>query len=145
MARNVLKGTPAGDAMRADIDQMLAILPKANKAGVKLALGDDYGTLGLPHGPYGAELEYYVRTAGIPALDVIRWATINSSHVVDRNKGLCGVREGALADLLIVDGDPAQDISLLRDAKRIAAIMKDGVFEKHPPGEWTMITAKAAE
>jgi hypothetical protein len=38
-----------------------------------------------------------------------------------------------LADLLLVDGNPLAEISLLQDRKRLLAIMKDGVFHKPPP------------
>jgi imidazolonepropionase-like amidohydrolase len=43
------------------------------------------------------------------------------------------VKEGYLADLLLVDGDPMANIAILRDPKRILAVMKDGVFAKAPP------------
>jgi imidazolonepropionase-like amidohydrolase len=129
----MLKGTRAGDVMRGAVDQMLEILPKANRAGVKLTLGDDYGAVGLPHDDYGCELEYYVQTAGIPALDVIRWATVNGARLVDGGKGPGLLKEGALADLLILDGDPVKDITLLRKRDRIVAVMKGGVFYKEPP------------
>jgi len=43
------------------------------------------------------------------------------------------VKEGYLADLLLVDGDPLQDVSLLQDQDRLLAIMKDGEFHKQPP------------
>jgi imidazolonepropionase-like amidohydrolase len=42
------------------------------------------------------------------------------------------VKEGCLADLLLVNGDPAKDVTLLRDATRLTGIMKDGVFHKDP-------------
>lgn len=42
------------------------------------------------------------------------------------------VKEGCLADLLLVDGDPLANLSILRDPKRILAVMKDGVFAKAP-------------
>jgi imidazolonepropionase-like amidohydrolase len=42
------------------------------------------------------------------------------------------VKEGYLADLLLVDGDPLANISILRDPKRILAVMKDGLFAKSP-------------
>jgi imidazolonepropionase-like amidohydrolase len=42
------------------------------------------------------------------------------------------VKEGYLADLLLVDGDPLRDISILQDANRLLAIMKDGQFHKTP-------------
>ena len=62
-------------AMAEDIERALAILPAANEAGVKLLCGDDYGAIGLPHGRYADELEFYVKEAGIAPLDVLRWAT----------------------------------------------------------------------
>jgi imidazolonepropionase-like amidohydrolase len=43
------------------------------------------------------------------------------------------VKEGYLADLLLVDGDPLASIAILRDPKRILAVMKDGKFAKAPP------------
>ncbi len=42
------------------------VLPRANAAGVRLLCGDDYGAIGLPHGRYADELEFYVKEAGIP-------------------------------------------------------------------------------
>jgi len=42
------------------------------------------------------------------------------------------VKEGLLADLLLVDGDPAKDVTLLQDAGNLAGIMKDGAFHKDP-------------
>jgi imidazolonepropionase-like amidohydrolase len=42
------------------------------------------------------------------------------------------VREGYLADLLLVDGDPVADVRILQDKARILAIMKDGKFHRAP-------------
>jgi len=42
------------------------------------------------------------------------------------------VKEGALADLLLVDGDPLANLSILRDRTRLLAIVKDGKFHKVP-------------
>jgi imidazolonepropionase-like amidohydrolase len=49
-----------------------------------------------------------------------------------RGHELGAVRDGWLADLLLVDGDPLANLSILRDPKRILAVMKDGVFAKAP-------------
>ena len=94
------------DSMKADIDAMAEILPKANAAGVRLVLGDDYGAIFFPHGAYAEELAYYVEEIGIPALDVIRWATKHGAELMGRGHELGTVAEGKLADLLVVDGDP---------------------------------------
>jgi imidazolonepropionase-like amidohydrolase len=42
------------------------------------------------------------------------------------------IKEGFLADLLLVDGDPIADVRILQDKNRLLAIMKDGVFHKDP-------------
>ena len=79
-------------AMADDIERALGVLPKANEAGVKMLCGDDYGAISLPHGRYADELEFYVKEAGIPPLDVIRWATRNGAELMGRSHelGWCG-------------------------------------------------------
>ncbi len=42
------------------------------------------------------------------------------------------IRDGYLADLLLIDGDPLADIRILQDRKRILAVMKDGEFHRAP-------------
>jgi imidazolonepropionase-like amidohydrolase len=116
--------------MQDELDAALAILPVASGAGVKLVLGDDYGAAGFPHGIYGEELEFYVKVARIAPLEVIRWATVNGAELMGRGHDLGTVSAGKVADLLVVDGDPIADISVLADRSRIVAIMKDGRFVK---------------
>ena len=50
---------------------------------------------------------------GIPALDVIRWATKHGAELMGRADELGTVEVGKLADLLVVDGDPLADITVL--------------------------------
>ncbi len=117
-------------SMTADMERTLAVLPVADAAGVKLLVGDDYGAIGLPHGRYADELEFYVKEAGIAPLDVLRWATRHGFELMGRGHELGSVREGYLADLLVVDGDPLGDIALLQDPARLLAIMKGGTLVK---------------
>jgi imidazolonepropionase-like amidohydrolase len=118
------------DAMKADVDRVCAVLPKANAAGVKLVLGDDYGAIGFAHGRYAEELGVYVRDAGIPPLEVLRWATKHGGELVEPRGDLGTVAEGKLADLLVVDGDPSQDVTVLEDPGHLAAIVKGGSLVK---------------
>lgn len=118
------------DQMRIDLERTLGILSDANAAGVKLVVGDDYGAVGFAHGRYAEELEVYVRDAGIPPLEVLRWATKHGAELMGLGDQLGTVAEGKLADLLVLDGDPLEDVTLLQDRARILAIVKDGVFVK---------------
>lgn len=116
---------------REDFESMCRVLPEANAAGVKLLTGDDFGITFLPHGDYGKELEFYVKQIGIPAQDVIRWATVNGALAMGRGDELGSVTEGKLADLLVVDGDPIADITCLTDRANYRAILKSGSFYRN--------------
>ena len=85
-----------------------------------------------PHGDYIKELELYVNELGIDPLDVIRWATIHGAECMGAGEARGGIVEGELADLIVVKGDPAKNISVLGETRNLLAIMKDGQFIKAP-------------
>jgi imidazolonepropionase-like amidohydrolase len=116
--------------IRDDFDNIRKMLPEANAAGVKIVLGDDFGTLLMPHGSYAEELAFYVETVGISPLDVLRWGTRNGAELMGRAHELGAIAEGFLADLLVVDGDPIADIGVLQDRDRILAVVQGGEFVK---------------
>jgi imidazolonepropionase-like amidohydrolase len=118
------------DSMKADIEAMADVLPKANAAGMRLVIGDDYGAIFFPHGHYAEELAYYTDEIGISTVDVIRWATKHGAELMGRGDELGTVTTGKLADLLVVDGDPLADIAVLQDRANLLAILKDGRFVK---------------
>ncbi len=115
----------AAEAIAADLEHMYATIPKAQAAGVRFVLGDDYGAVGFPHGAYGGELRLYCEHAGVSPLDVLGWATRNGAELVGRSADLGTVEVGKLADLLVVDGDPSADIGVLADHAP-AAVLKGG-------------------
>ncbi|MDR3494443.1 MAG: amidohydrolase family protein [Ancalomicrobiaceae bacterium] len=97
-------------------------------AGVKLAYGSD--VLGSMLS-YQSD-EFMVRAEVLPAIDVVRSATINAAKLV-RMEGKVGIiAPGAFADLIVVDSDPLKDISVLAGQGRyMSAIMKNGAFVKN--------------
>jgi imidazolonepropionase-like amidohydrolase len=115
----------AADAIRNDLEHMYGMIPKAQAAGVRFLLGDDYGAIGFAHGKYGAELRLYTEHAGVSALDVIGWATRNGAALVGREHDLGTIEAGKLADVLVVDGDPTTDIAALADHPPVA-VLKSG-------------------
>jgi imidazolonepropionase-like amidohydrolase len=122
-------GSPTKE-LEAEFRWMCEILPKAAEAGVKLCVGDDYGTFATQHGEYAEELKVLVDKAGLTQLEVIKWATRNGGLLTGfGNLGV--IAQGNHADLLVIDGDPSQDISLFTDETNITAIMLRGEFYKN--------------
>src|SRR6516225_9853330 len=116
------------DEMERGLENSRRTLPKANAAGVKFVIGDDFGTSAMPHGDYAKELEAYVKGAAVPPLEVIRWATRNGAELLGMKDDLGTIENGKLADLLVVNGDPSADITVLQDRANLHVIMKSGKF-----------------
>jgi imidazolonepropionase-like amidohydrolase len=77
-------------------------------------------------------MQLYVDEVGIAAVDVLRWATKHGAEAMGLANSLGTVTEGKMADLLVVRGDPTQDISVLTAPGNFVAIMQDGRFFKAP-------------
>ena len=82
------------EVVRREFDNACRMIPRANAAGVRLLVGDDYGVLSLPHGDYAAELEFYVKDLGVAPLDVLRWATQHGAEAMGRGRELGRVAPG---------------------------------------------------
>lgn len=91
----------------------------AQQAGVLLGSGTDAGMPGTPHGQSTLhELELMV-SAGLTPLQAITAATANSARLLglDRDRGT--VEAGKLADLVLIDGDPASNIADIHKTARV--------------------------
>jgi len=108
-------------------------LKAMHKRGVRVLPGGDYGFAFNPHLANARDLDLFVRHLGFTPMEAIRSCTLYGGQVMMRPDDLGLVKEGYLADLLLVDGDPLADVRILRDGRRILAVMKDGVFAKAPP------------
>jgi len=97
---------------------------KAYKKGVKIAFGTDAGV--FPHGLNGREFKY-MQEAGMPAIETIQAATLNAATLLHIEDKLGSIKVGKLADLVAVDGNPLDDLSLM---EKVDFVMKDGVIFK---------------
>jgi imidazolonepropionase-like amidohydrolase len=95
-------------------------------AGVTLCFGGDVGV--YAHGDNVRELEIMV-DYGLPLVDAIRIATSGNAKMFHLEDRVGSVRQGMLADLIAVDGDPARDIKALR---RVKLVMKAGKIYREP-------------
>ena len=113
------------ETVRSQGQKALEILAKA---GVKMALGTDL--LGESHRHQSEELRIRADILGNGA--ALQQATLNAAELINMTGQLGVVKAGAIADLLLVDGNPLTDMScLLGQGEHIQAIMKDGKFYKH--------------
>ena len=115
IARGSLKGgleIPEGQEKRyaASADMMLSVIKALYDAGVTLVAGTD----ALPGFALHSEMELYV-SAGIPAMDVLRLATLGAAEVVGSDGALGAIEPGMRADLILIDGKPDQRISNIRN------------------------------
>jgi len=98
------------------------------RAGVKMAFGTDL--LGESHVHQSGE--FRIRARVLSPHEVICSATAVAAEVLRMEGRLGVVAPGAMADLLVVDGDPLVDVGLLEgQGRHIAAIMKGGAFVKN--------------
>jgi len=118
-------------AVRDDFEYTCRAMPEAARAGVKMVVGDDFGTPIMPHGDYIPEFELYVKRLGIPPVDVLRWATQNGADLMDLGDETGTIEVGKLADIVIVDGDPLVDLGCLADRTKIRAILLGGRWIKN--------------
>ena len=114
-------GVPAADEARFHerMKTNLEVVGALYRAGVPIVPGSDTGLLG-----YGLdrELELYVQ-AGMTPMAAIQSATIVPARVMKLDGESGSIEVGKRADLLLVEGDPLENIS---DLRRVVSVVSDG-------------------
>ena len=115
------------EIFRKEIEDSASMLKKAKKAGVPILCGSESGFSLTPYGEWHyRELEIFVSELGFSNLDAIAAAT-----------GMCGIHggfhgetgiiaDGKFADLILVEGDPSQDVTILKDKSNIKTVFVGG-------------------
>jgi len=103
-------------------------LRRAFAAGVKIAAGTDAGGHGHPSN--ALEIECLVKT-GLTPLQALRAATGWAAECLGREGEFGTVEKGKLADLILVMGDPLEDVAILQKPERIALVLKGGEIAAH--------------
>jgi len=115
------------EKLRRVADSTLGSLEIMKRAGVKMGLGSDL--LGTLHTRQSTE--FTLRAKVLPAIDVLRSACAVNAELMGQTGKLGCIRAGAFADILVLDGNPLEDMSVLGSGgDRIPVIMKDGGFHK---------------
>lgn len=98
---------------------------KAVKAGVKISFGTDAGV--FPHGLNAKQFAYMVKNGQTP-MQAIQSATVNAADLLGWSKKVGSIEKGKLADIIAVDNNPLDNISVL---EKVSFVMKGGVVYKN--------------
>ena len=126
----IKRGTKKDMGAPAQLERMQKLYPKMRKRGIRVLPGGDYGFPYNPIGTNARDLQWFVELLGYTPVEALVAATKLGGELMGRGDKLGQIKAGYLADLLVVDGDPARDVKILQDASRLALIMKDGKVHK---------------
>lgn len=126
MPEDMLTGMKVREGMDANIATHKAL----HKRGLRMLIGGDYGLPFMPNGLNAQDVAHLVTYIGLTPVEALRAATWHGGLAMGQGTGL--LAEGAPADLLLCDGDPTSDATIVADAAKLRAIMKGGVLHKAP-------------
>ncbi|KAK7051964.1 amidohydrolase [Favolaschia claudopus] len=112
-----------------EMEIAIAGLKEMHRRGIKILPGGDYGFAWTPHGTY-RDLEHFVKLLEMTPMEAILSATALGGELMLHPHELGKVVPGAYADLILVNGDPLQDISLLSHKENLDVILMNGRVHK---------------
>jgi imidazolonepropionase-like amidohydrolase len=119
----VMKAKEAWEAVIKNIAKLYA-------AGFTMAVATDFtGSPLLKHGTNAMELELLIKYCGFKSMDALIAATRNGAKACGLEDKIGTIEAGKLADIIIVDGKPLEDIRILQDPQRIKMVIKEGKIE----------------
>ena len=113
----------------------------AHSAGVRMVLGSDFlggDSEATAFGKQGIEFVSLVE-AGLTPMEAIVAGTKNGAHLIKKSEETGTLDIGKTADIVVVEGDPLSDISILANADNVKLVMQDGHIRKntiHKPEIW---------
>jgi imidazolonepropionase-like amidohydrolase len=130
------------EIFRAEITESVDTIRRAWEAGVPLLTGSESGFSLTPYGDWHyRELEVFVDYLGLSPLQAIHCATEQGARALKLEGELGCIKADYLADLLVFEGDPLEDVRQLGDRSRFRHIFKDGRevdLDAGPPARWDL-------
>ena len=119
-------GSPEHKGYAAELEATQASVKRMREAGIRVLVGGDYGLNITPHGTYAKELQYFTDYFGFSAGEALQAATKHGGEAFMPDGSLGTLEAGKIADMVIVKGNPLEQIGVLQDADAIAAVIKEG-------------------
>lgn len=117
----------APTGLRDEIKRAADTYRRARELGIRLCPGGDFGFAWNPHGEYAKDVQVFVEVIGFSPLEALVAATRHGAELMRMEDRIGALQAGRLADLVVVNGDPLKDITLLQDRARLS-VMKGGQF-----------------
>ena len=115
------------DIFRREIEESSEMLKRVHDAGVPILCGTESGFSLTPYGEWHyREMEVFVKEIGLTNLEAIQCATQKNSFALKMEGKVGTIEKGMLADILIVDGNPLDDITILGNKSKLSHIFLDG-------------------
>jgi imidazolonepropionase-like amidohydrolase len=108
--------------------QMITNHKLAFEKGVPFAIGTDAGTPGNPHGSTTSEIINMIHNVGMTTIQALQAATSQASKAIKMEDKIGSIEEGKFADLIVCNGNPIENISILKESKNILYVIKDGII-----------------
>jgi imidazolonepropionase-like amidohydrolase len=118
---------------REELEGAARVAQELKRRGVRILGGGDYGFGLTPHGQNARDLDHFVRYLEFTPMEALLTMTKYGGEPMDL-PDLGQIREGFLADLVLVNGNPLDDFKMLTNTDNLLAVMKDGTFHKRPAG-----------
>ena len=106
-------------------------LTELRKRGVRILGGGDYGFGLTPHGNNARDLDHLIKYCHFDSMEALLTMTKHGGAAMDMGDKLGQIQEGFLADLLLIDGNPLEDLKMLMERDRLQVVMKDGDLHKN--------------
>jgi imidazolonepropionase-like amidohydrolase len=128
ISREVAEKRGTGRELERGIESMKDL----KRRGVRILIGGDYGFAWNRIGTNARDIAHFVNLLGFTPMDAIVAATKLGGEIMGMGDRLGQIKAGYLADLLLVNGNPLEDVTILQDQNRISGVMKNGVFWRAP-------------
>ncbi|KZP22948.1 hypothetical protein FIBSPDRAFT_859157 [Athelia psychrophila] len=117
-----------------ELEIAIASMKEMHRRGIRILPGGDYGFAWTPHGSY-RDPELFVKLLGMKPMDVILATTALGGELMGRPNELGKVQPGFFADVILVNGDPLEDMGVLSNHKNINVVIMNGHVHKFPPDD----------
>ncbi|KAJ9228638.1 hypothetical protein DTO207G8_8333 [Paecilomyces variotii] len=120
-----------------ELDIAIRACKEMHERGITVLPGGDYGFAWTPHGTYARDLEHFVKLLDFTPMEAIIAATAGVGKLFMQEHELGKVQPGFYADMILVDGNPLEDITIFQDHTKLNVIMINGRIHKASPKDFS--------